>query len=68
MRRLNQLNSTINTSPFAEFATKTVEDSTLDVIIITVKPRLTATSVIRATRYYGHYFLAAWRKPPSIFL
>ena len=54
MRRLNQLNSTINTSPFAELATKTVEDSTLDVIIITVKPRLTTTSVIRAPRYYGH--------------
>ena len=68
MRRLNQLNSTTNTSPFADFATKTVEDSTLDVIIITVKPRLTATSVIRSPRYYGHYFLAAWRKPPPIFL
>ena len=47
MRRLNQLNSTINTSPFAELATKTVEDSTLDVIIITVKPRLTTTSLLR---------------------
>ena len=27
----------------------------------TVKPRLTATSVIRSPRYFGHFILAAWQ-------
>ena len=36
--------------------------------IYTVKPRLTATSLIRSPRYYRHFFLAACRKPPYIFL
>ena len=34
----------------------------------TVKPRLTATLVIRSLRYYSHFLLAVWQKPPYIFL
>ena len=37
-------------------------------VIATVKPRLTATSIIRSPRYYCHFFFAAWLKPPYIFL
>jgi len=37
-------------------------------IIITVKPHLTAISLIWPPRHYGQFFLAAWQKPPYIFL
>ena len=35
---------------------------------ITVKPCLTATSVIQSPRHYGNFFLAAWQEPPYIFI
>ena len=34
----------------------------------TVKPRLTAASVIRSPRYYSYFFWTAWQKPPYILL
>lgn len=34
----------------------------------TVKPRITATLVIRSLRYYSHFLLAVWQKPQYIFL
>ena len=33
----------------------------------TVEARLTATSVIRSPRYYGHYYLAAWQNGQTFF-
>ena len=55
MRRLNQLNSTINTSlPKLRLKKSKIDLGAafnLDVHIITMKPHLTATSVIRSPRY-----------------
>ena len=33
-----------------------------------VEPPVTAPSEIRSLPYYGHFLLAAWPKPPYIFL